>query len=103
MVQHYLPLQKDLEVHRRQVDRPTGRYEYILLHKGTLVGIRKDNRILNYAAVYVDRNGQIILDSMRTHPACFESYILEDNRTFIIPVSKITPKVLPVREKVTQS
>lgn len=93
MVHHYLPLQKDLEIHRKQVDLPTGRYEYILYHKGEQITIRKDNRIMNYGAVYVSKNGKIILESLRTQPTGFESYILEDNRTFIIPVSKIIPNI----------
>jgi len=83
---YLLPLQKDLEIHRQLVNRPTGKFDYLLFHKGEHIATRKDNREMTFGAVYVDRNGDIYLDSLRANKASFENYILEDNRTYILPV-----------------
>jgi len=42
---HNLPLQKDLEILREEVNRPTGRFEYMLFHKNQHVATRKHNPI----------------------------------------------------------
>lgn len=83
---HRLPLQKDLEILREEVNRPTGRFEYMLFHKNQHVATRKHNREMFYAAV-ICNNGDIILDSLRANMGAFEPYIIEDNHAFIVPVT----------------
>lgn len=83
-----LPLQKDLEVLRQEVRRPSGRFEYMLFHKGRHVVTRHDNREFLFAAVFAKvTSGELILESLRRNAASFESYILEDNHTFIVPIT----------------
>ena len=83
---HNLPLQKDLEILREEVNRPTGRFEYMLFHKNQHVATRKHNREMFYAAV-ICNDGNIILDSLRANMGAFEPYIIEDNHAFIVPVT----------------
>jgi hypothetical protein len=83
---HNLPLQKDLEILREEVNRPTGRFEYMLFHKNQHVATRKDNREMFFAAV-ICSNGDIRLDSLRANMGAFEPYIIEDNHAFIVPVT----------------
>jgi hypothetical protein len=86
MTHYNVPLQKDLEILRETVNRPTGRFEYLLFHKNQHVVTRKDNREMNFGAV-ICNNGEIILDSLRANMGAFEPYIIEDNHAFIIPVT----------------
>ena len=84
---HTTPLQKDLEILRQEVNRPTGRYEYMLFHQNRHVATRKDNRELRFGAVFAKSDGTLILESLRANSTAFEQYILEDNHTFIVPVT----------------
>lgn len=83
---HLLPLQKDLEILREEVNRPSGRFEYMLFHQNQHVATRKDNREMFFAAV-ICSNGDIRLDSLRANMGAFEPYIIEDNHAFIVPVT----------------
>ncbi|OPZ48914.1 MAG: hypothetical protein BWY95_00452 [Bacteroidetes bacterium ADurb.BinA104] len=83
---HNLPLQKDLEILREEVNRPSGRFEYMLFHKNQHVATRKHNREMFFGAV-ICNNGDIRLDSLRPNQGAFEPYIIEDNHAFIVPVT----------------
>lgn len=83
---HNLPLQKDLEILREEVNRPTRRFEYMLFHKNQHVATRIDSREFRFAAVS-SMNGEIILECLRSNAGAFEKYIIEDNHTFIVPVT----------------
>ena len=83
---HRLPLQKDLEILREEVNRPSGRFEYMLFHQNQHIQTRKHNREMFYAAV-ICNDGNIILDSLRANMGAFEPYIIEDNHAFIVPVT----------------
>lgn len=83
---HNLPLQKDLEILREEVNRPSGRFDYMLFHKNVHVETRKHNREMFFGAVQV-HEGQIRLDSLRPNMGAFEPYIIEDNHAFIVPVT----------------
>lgn len=83
---HRLPLQKDLEILREEVNGPSGRFEYMLFHQNQHIQTRKHNREMFYAAV-ICNDGNIILDSLRANMGAFEPYIIEDNHAFIVPVT----------------
>jgi hypothetical protein len=85
---HNLPLQKDLEILREEVNRPSGRFDYMLFHQNQHIETRKHNREMTFGAVIVNvETGQIRLDSLRANQGSFEPYIIEDNHAFIVPVT----------------
>lgn len=84
---HNIPLQKDLEILRTTANRPMGRYEYMLFHKGVHISTRVDNREMKFGAVFAMKDGKLILESLRANNGAFEQYILEDNFTFIVPIT----------------
>jgi hypothetical protein len=86
---HNLPLQKDLEILREEVNRPSGRFEYMLFHKNQHIETRKHNSAMRYGAV-ICLAGQIRLDSLRANAGAFEPYVIEDNHSFIVPVTVIS-------------
>lgn len=81
-----VPLQKDLEILRQEVNKPLGRFEYMLFYKNRHVATRIDSREFRFAAVS-SMNGEIILECLRSNAGAFEKYIIEDNHTFIVPVT----------------
>lgn len=83
-----LVLQKDLEVLRQEVGRPSGRFEYMLFYKGKHVVTRIDDREFTFAAVFAKTSpGELVLESLRRNAASFETHMLEDNNTFIVPIT----------------
>jgi hypothetical protein len=85
----YPVLQKSITILRKRVNRPAGKFEYQVLKDGTVVLTHTTDLDGRYAAVSVNRDGNMWLDSIKGNMGLFEPYILEDNWTYIIPITNI--------------
>lgn len=82
-------LQKSLTILRTRVNRPAGKYEYQVLKDGVVVLTQTTNKEGHYAAVSVNFNGTMWLDTIKWNMGQFEPYVLEDNWTYILPIENI--------------